>query len=385
MNDDLSVSGPEWSAETLAVALGRPSPGPGASVNEPLDLSTTFHAGGSDIYGRESNAQWRAFEEVVAALEGGRQAVCFPSGMAAIDAALQDLPQGATVVVPTIAYAGTRARLNAGAASGRWRLRSVDITDTGAVARAALGADALMLESPTNPLLDLCDLRAAAVSAREAGARLIVDNTFATPLGQRPLAHGADVVVHSATKQLAGHSDVLLGVLVTNDEELAERVRTERTLNGTIPSAFDAMLALRGVRTLAVRHERACASAGILAVRLAEHPRVLEVRYPGLPADPGHDLAREQMMTFGSMIGVLVDGDGAEAEAVADRVTLWTHATSLGGVESTLERRRRWPFEHPDVPPHHLRLSVGIEAVDDLWADLDQALTHRVRTSPPAP
>jgi cystathionine gamma-synthase len=383
--DDSAPAHHPWRPASLAVALGRPEAAPGAPVNVPLDLSTTFHAGGELAYGREDHPQWRAFEEVVAALEGGSDAVCFPSGVAAVDAVLQDLPHGATVVIPTIAYAGTRALVESGAASGRWTLRAVDVTDADAVADAAVGAAALLLESPTNPMLDVCDLAAASAAARAAGARLVVDNTFATPLGQQPLALGADAVLHSATKQLSGHSDVLLGVVVTDDASLAERLRTRRTAAGSIPGPFETMLALRGVRTLSVRHERSCASAAVLAERLRAHPAVRQVRYPGLDDDPGHPLALRQMATFGSMIGVVLDTDGDGAEAVCGSVRLWTHATSLGGVESTLERRRRWPFEHPEVPVNHLRLSVGIEDVDDLWADLDQALNRRVRTSPPAP
>jgi cystathionine gamma-synthase len=201
-----------------------------------------------------------------------------------------------------------------------------------------------------------------------------VDSTFATPLGQKPLDLGADVVVHSATKYLAGHSDVLLGAVVARDADLIERITRNRVLGGGIPGPMEAWIALRGLRTFPLRWERACANAADIARRCADHPTVTRVRHLSLPDDPGHALAVQQMTAFGAIISLELHGGARAADAVADATRLWVHATSLGGVESTLERRRRWPEESPHVPDGLLRLSVGIEDVEDLWADLSAAL-----------
>jgi cystathionine gamma-synthase len=371
---DHSTARSSTDPRTLAVALGRPSATPGAGLNVPLELSTTFQADGAVVYGREGNPVWTAFEEVVSALETGEHAVSFASGLAAFNATLSLVPQGGVVVAPMHPYSGTRARLLQLAESGRCIVRWVDPTDADAVAAAMPGADLAILESPTNPLLELCDLPAATGAARAHGVVTVVDNTFATPLVQRPLALGADVVLHSGTKYLAGHADALIGVLVTNDDALAERLRTERTLSGAIVGPFEAFLALRGVRTLSVRMERAMVNASVLAERLVDHPGVAEVVYPGLSAHPQHALAVRQMHGFGAIVSIRIAGGGEAAERVSQGVRLWTHATSLGGVESLIERRSRQPMEHPDVPSDLLRLSVGIEAADDLWADLSRAI-----------
>jgi cystathionine gamma-synthase len=228
-------------------------------------------------------------------------------------------------------------------------------------------------------MIQVADLPALTAAARAAGALSVVDNTFATPLVQRPLDAGADVVVHSVTKYLAGHSDVVLGAVVTSDDEggreLSDRLRTYRQLNGAIAGPQEVWLALRGLRTLAVRMERAQSNATELARRLSGHAAVERVRHPSLPNDPGHERALRQMRGFGAMLSVDVRGGAPAAERVAAATRLWVHATSLGGVESTLERRRRHAAESPLVPEGLLRLSVGIEDVEDLWADLDGALT----------
>ncbi len=235
-----------------------------------------------------------------------------------------------------------------------------------------------MVESPTNPMLDVADLPALVELAHAQGALVVADNTFATPVVQRPLDHGVDVVVHSVTKYLAGHSDVVLGATVTRDDpagrDLHDRLRAHRHLTGSIAGPQEVWLALRGLRTLTVRVERAQANAAELARRLRSHPAVRAVRHPSLPDDPGHARASAQMRGFGAIVSIEVDGDAAAAERVAATTRLWVHATSLGGVESSLERRRRHAAESPVVPESLLRLSVGIEDVDDLWADLDQAL-----------
>lgn len=223
-------------------------------------------------------------------------------------------------------------------------------------------------------MLEVADLPAVIAAGHAAGALVVVDSTFATPLALRPLSLGADVVLHSATKYLAGHSDVVLGALLTDDPDLRARLVAHRTLHGAIAGPWEAWLALRGLRTVALRVERSQASAATLAARLAAHPAVVQVRHPSLPGDPGHRRAAEQMTGFGSVLGLRPRGGPAAADAVVDAVRLWVPATSLGGVESMIERRRRFATESPDVPADLLRLSVGIEDVDDLWADLAQAL-----------
>jgi cys/met metabolism PLP-dependent enzyme len=229
------------------------------------------------------------------------------------------------------------------------------------------------LESPTNPMLEVADLPALLSAARRLGIVTAVDNTFATPILQRPLDLGADVVVHSATKFLAGHSDVLLGMALTSNEELYKAMLHHRITNGAIPGPVEAWLGLRGLRTLALRVERAVQNAQVLAERLSEHPFVTEVRYPGLESDRGHEVAKKQMDGFGAILCVTLDTDASGARNVVEALKLWTPATSLGGVESLVERRRRHGNEPDSIPESLLRLSVGIENVDDLYNDLVEA------------
>lgn len=343
---------------TLAVATGRPARAPDAPLNTPIVAASSFVAGGPMGYAREDSPTTSALEEALGALEHGH-AITFSSGMGAANAALDLLPSGAVVVAPSAAYTGVAARLRELDRLGRIQLRIVDVDDLAAVTTACDGASLLWLESPTNPLLEVADIAACAEAAHARGARVLVDNTFATPILQRPLLDGADIVMHSVTKALSGHSDLILGALVTGDEQLAAELRTRRVLLGASASAFDAFLALRGIRTLPLRIERAQHTARIIVERLAQHPRIARVRYPG----------------FGTIAAIEPIGDAADAERVCERVRLWTHATSLGGVESLLERRRRWPLESDRVPENLIRLSFGIEGVEDLWADLDQSLT----------
>lgn len=264
------------------------------------------------------------------------------------------------------------------AASGRFALTSVDIADTAAVVAALPGADWLLLESPTNPLMQVADLATLGAAAAAHGVRVGVDNTFATPLLQNPLDFGATVVMHSGTKYLSGHSDVVLGALVTRDQELLGRIEAYRASQGAILGPVEAWLALRGIRTLAVRLERQQTTAGVLAERLTTHRAVARVRYPGLAGDPGHDLAARQMRGFGAMLSIETVGGADVADALVRGVRLWVPATSLGGVESLLERRRRIGSEPATVPEELVRLSVGLEDADDLWDDLDQALTAAI-------
>ena len=362
------------SPATRAVTAGRGDLPPGDPLNPPVVFASTYAAGGAVGYARSGNPTWTALETAIGALEDG-EALAYASGLAAAAGVLDLLPAGAVVVAPAVAYTGVRELLEQRVVERKLHVRWVPMADADEIAGAVAGADLLWLESPTNPLLDICDLRAAAAAAHEVGALTVVDNTFATPLGQRPLDLGADVSLHSATKQLSGHSDLLLGAVIVRDAGLRDRLADRRTLLGAVPGPMEAWLALRGIRTLAVRHERACANAAELAARLAAHPAVHRVRYPGLPGDPGHSLAASQMQTYGSMVAVEVAGDADLAERVCAGTRLWVHATSLGGVESSLERRRRWPAETADVPESLLRLSVGIEDVEDLWRDLDEALS----------
>ncbi|MGX5696771.1 trans-sulfuration enzyme family protein [Agromyces soli] len=348
---------PALRPDTVAVTAGRPPHVSDQPLNTPVHLASTYVAGGAMEYGRYDNPSWAAFEDVLGELEGGR-AVSFASGIAACDAVFELVPPGGLVVTPRHSYTGTVMQLDERAAAGRIRVAYVDITDTAAVADACDGAAMLWFESPTNPALELADLPALIAAAHERGALVAVDNTFATPLRQRPLADGADLVVHSATKYLSGHSDLIMGAVVATDASLAERIVGRRSLGGAIPSAFEAFLALRGLRTLAVRLDRAEQNAQALVERLAGHPALEEVRYPG----------------FGAVVSIVLQGGAGPADQLVGLTRLWIHATSLGGVESTFERRRRWPAEAPTIPDGLVRLSVGIENVDDLAADLLQAL-----------
>jgi cystathionine gamma-synthase len=274
--------------------------------------------------------------------------------------------------VPHDGYTGTRALLGAREAAGKDEVARVDIADTGAVLAACAGADLLMVEMPSNPMMAVAELDALCDGAHRAGALVAVDSTLATPLLLRPLEHGADIVVHSATKFIGGHSDLLMGIAVTRDQALAEHLREGRRLLGTTPGALEVYLALRGLRTLPVRLERAQASAQVLAERLAAHPQVPRVRYPGLPDDPGHERASRLMDGFGAILSFEVAGGAAQADRVCEAVQVLTHATSLGGVETLIERRARYEYEA--TPEALLRLSVGVEHVEDLWADLERAL-----------
>ncbi|MGZ4627457.1 MAG: trans-sulfuration enzyme family protein [Oryzihumus sp.] len=346
---------------SLLVSAGRPPRVPGAGVNAPLELTSTYVADGEVNYARAGNPTWTAFEEALGALEGGT-ALVFASGMAAVAAALSLAPERGVVVAPTHAYNGTGSILGDLADAGRLEVRRVDISDTTAVVAALDGADLLWVESPTNPMLEVADVPALVAAAHEQGAVVVCDNTFATPLVQQPLADGADVVMHSVTKFLSGHSDVVLGATVTAPTErgceLQGRLAHHRLVHGAIAGPVETWLALRGMRTMHLRVERATANAAVLAERLGGHPAVERVRYPG----------------FGAVVSIEVCGGAEAAERVSAAVQLWTHATSLGGVESLVERRRRISTEPLTVPENLLRLSVGVEDVEDLWRDLDRAL-----------
>jgi len=363
--------------ESVVVAAGRPDRRAGAPMNQPVVLaSTLYHGGpsGGDYVRADGSATIDAFEQALGALDGG-DGVAFGSGMAAVSAVIDQLPTGAVAVVPTTAYGGTLGLFSERHRLGRLTLRQVDITDTDAVLTALPGAELLWLETVTNPLMGVPDLPALLDAAHDGGVVSCVDATLSTPLVVRPLSLGADVVMHSVTKFLAGHSDLMMGALVCRDAERAACYRAGRAMSGAIPGALECFLALRGIRTLAVRLDRAQASAGELARRLATHPAVTKVRYPGLPEDPGHERAARDHAGFGAMLAFEVAGTAEDAERVCAAVRLVSHATSLGGVESLIERRARYEMDRDQgCPETLLRMSVGIEHVEDLWADLGRAL-----------
>lgn len=367
---------PAWHPETVAVAAGRDN-SPGAPLNVPPTFVSAYRDGGPLAYARSGNPTWGAFEAALGMLEGGH-AVAFPSGQAAVTALLAMLPVGATVTAPHGSYLGTRGLLKYLESKGRLRLYLVDVTDTHAVLASLRTTDLLWLESPTNPLLGIADLPPILEAAAAARITAVVDNTFATPLLQQPLRHGASAVVHSATKYLGGHSDLLLGVVVAATEDLGEALVEQRSLEGTTPGVMEAYLALRGLRTLAVRLARQQATAQFLAERLAGHPNVTHVRYPGLSTDPFHQRAASNMLGFGAIVCFEV-ADPEGADELVRSLRLIVPATSLGGVETMIERRNRWEGEEA-VPPALLRMSVGVEHPDDLWADLEESLDRLSRS-----
>jgi cystathionine gamma-synthase len=365
---------PTWTADTIAVQAGRPARVPGAPMNAPITLSSTYVHDASLEYGRDGNAGWAALETALGALDGGR-AVTFASGLAAATAIAAIVPAGGTVVLPSVAYYGVRNVFDRVRSLGRLDVRTVPVDDTDAVLAAADGADMVWVESIANPLIVVADVPAIAAGARERGAITVVDATFATPLRQRPLDLGADIVLHSATKLIGGHSDLLMGSVVCRDEAHATVLAAYRHDHGAVPGALEAFLALRGLRTLAVRLDRAEASAGELARRLASHRHVARVNYPGLPDDPQHERALRVLPGgCGPMLSFEVAGTPEQTEAFLSRLRLFTHATSLGGVESLIERRARYAGDATIVGPTLCRMSVGIENVEDLWADLERAL-----------
>jgi cystathionine gamma-synthase len=381
----------EWEAygfETRALHAGQePDPTTGAVV-PPIHATSTFKQDGVGglrggyEYSRSGNPTRTALEECLAALEGGRRGLAFASGLAAEDTLLRTiLEPGAHAVIPDDAYGGTY-RLFARVLE-RWGVTAqpVSLHDVDAVRAAVQQTDTrvVWVETPTNPLLGIADIEALADVAHAAGALLVVDNTFASPYLQSPLALGADVVVHSTTKYLGGHSDVVGGALVVSESDLAERLAYHQNAMGAVAGPFDSWLVLRGAKTLGVRMDRHCANAARIVDVLTSHPAVAQVYYPGLPEHPGHDVAARQMRGFGGMVSFRVVGGEPAALDCCARLRIFTLAESLGGVESLVEHPGRMthgsvagtPLE---VPADLVRLSVGIETADDLVADLTQAL-----------
>ena len=379
---------PDPGFETLAIHAGQePDPTTGA-VAPPIYATSTYAQDGVGglrngyEYSRSGNPTRTALEECLAALESGVRGLAFASGLAAEDTLIRTITDpGDEVLLPNDAYGGTYrqfAKLHA-----RWGITStaVPVTDPEVVAAAINPGRTrvVWLETPTNPLLNIADIAALSEAAHSAGATVVVDNTFATPYLQQPLELGADVVVHSTTKYCGGHSDVVGGALITRDAELAERLAWSQNAIGAVAGPFDSWLVLRGLKTLAVRMDRHCANARAVAAWLADHPAVVEVYYPGLASHPGHDLAAKQMRDFGGMISFRVAAGEQAAVDMCGRTSIFTLGESLGGVESLIEHPGRMTHQSVsgtalEVPSDLVRLSVGIENVDDLVADLDRAL-----------
>ncbi|MEW2390338.1 cystathionine gamma-synthase [Streptomyces venezuelae] len=383
----MSDSHSTQSFETVAIHAGNTAdPLTGAVVPPIYQVSTYKQDGvgglrGGYEYSRSANPTRTALEENLAALEGGRRGLAFASGLAAEDCLLRTLlSPGDHVVIPNDAYGGT-FRLFAKVVS-RWGVEwSVADTSDPEAVRAALTdrTKAIWVETPSNPLLGITDIAAVAQIAREAGVRLVVDNTFASPYLQQPLALGADVVVHSMTKYMGGHSDVVGGALVVDDAELGEELAYHQNAMGAVAGPFDAWLVLRGIKTLAVRMDRHSENATKVTEMLTRHARVSSVLYPGLPEHPGHEVAAKQMRSFGGMVSFRVEGGEEAAVEVCNRAKLFTLGESLGGVESLIEHPGRMTHASVvgsalEVPGDLVRLSVGIESADDLVADLQQAL-----------
>ena len=360
--------------ESKVVAAGRPAKQPDGALNPPIALNSTFHEGGPVGYGRYGNETWSALEEAISVLEGGKT-LLFSSGMAAISAVFSLLPEGAVIVAANNGYQGTTTLLKKLHESEKLKVRFVNLANTDECLAAIPGAQMLYLESPLNPLLEVVDLPKIIAAGKSAGCGVAVDNTLATPLLQNPLALGADISIHSVTKYLSGHSDLILGSLSTNDQALYGRLEQSRRYGGAIAGPFEAWIALRGLRTFALRMQRSQENAMELATRLSKDSRISKVRYPGLATDSYHSLAKSFMKGFGAMISFDVSASVEQVDLMCNSSKLITNATSLGGVESIWERRRRWATESATVPENLIRFSVGIENVDDLWADIQQALT----------
>jgi cystathionine gamma-synthase len=373
--------------ETRAIHAGQPSDPVTGAVIPPISLATTFEQDavgqkrGEYEYARTGNPTRRALEECIASLEGGAHGLAFASGIAAEDAVLRALVgPGDHVLLSHDLYGGSFRLVSKVLASSGVEWSSADLSDLDALAAAWRPSTRVVLaETPTNPTLACLDIRALAEGVHGRGGRLILDNTFATPYLQQPLALGADVVLHSSTKYLGGHSDVVGGVIALDDDELAEQIGFLQNAVGAVPSPWDCYLVLRGIKTLAVRMDRHCSNARTVVELLASHPAVARVLYPGLAEHPGHDVARGQMRDFGGMVSFVCAGGESAALAVVERTTLFTLAESLGAVESLIEHPARMTHAAAAgtplaVDPALIRLSVGIESADDLRADLTQAL-----------
>ena len=368
--------------ETLSVHIGNESDPATGAVAPPIHLATTFRHGPSGEriagyeYQREGNPTNDRLREALAALEGGEDALTFASGMAAMTALLESLPNGARVLIPDDCYTGLRMLCAEYLPERGIEAVALDMADLDAVRAACARPTAMLwIETPSNPRMKIADIAALAEIGRAAGAVIVADNTFATPLLQRPLARGADVVMHSTTKYFGGHSDVLSGALVfAKRGELFSKVAHRLHITGATLAPFSAWLTLRGCRSLGARMAMHCANARAVADFLVTQPGIERVNYPGLTSHPGHAVAARQMRDFGGMLSVEVRGGREAALALASKVRIFTNATSLGGCESLIEHRASVEGPNPRSPQNLLRLSVGLEHIDDLIEDLRQAL-----------
>ena len=383
--DDHFIDADTFGFETRAIHAGQPPDESTGAVVTPIHPATTFaqdevgkHRGFE--YARTGNPTRAALERCLASLEGASFGYAFASGLAAEDAILRSLHPGDHLIMGNDAYGGTFRLIDRVHGPMGIRSSAVDLTDRAAtIAAFEDSTKVVWVETPTNPLLTIVDIVEVARLAHERGAIVVVDNTFATPYLQQPLALGADVVVHSTTKYIGGHSDVVGGFVATNDGEIAERIRFLQNAVGAVPSPFDCYLVLRGIKTLAVRVDRHCENARIVAEMLRAHPNVKEVRYPGLSEHPGHEIAARQMRAPGGMISFTVDGGRDAALRIVARTEVFTLAESLGAVESLIEHPGAMTHASVagsalQVPDDLIRLSVGIETVADLVADLRRAL-----------
>jgi cystathionine gamma-synthase len=352
-----------YSFETNAIFGGRPKRYPDGPLNTPISLNSTYTAGGEWGYARYGNDSCKSLEDTISLLEGGKT-LAFASGMSAINSLFSNIPVGAIVVASNQGYAGINATMEKMHNEGKIIARFVDITNTGEVLANLEGAYMLWLESPTNPRLEVADLNRLIRSCKKTGVIVGVDNTFATPINQKPLDLGADMSMNSVTKYLAGHSDVLMGSISFNNDDLYNAVEFSRKINGTIPQPFEAWLALRGIRTFPLRFKKAESNAKKLFELISSHDKISKVYYPG----------------FGAMISFEVDANPDEVESICNRSKLIANATSLGSVESIWERRRRWPLESKLVSESLIRLSVGCEDVQDIWNDIIYSLGNYEKT-----
>jgi cystathionine gamma-synthase len=369
----VSIS-PEWNAETIAVQAGRPERTAGAPMNKAITLSSTYVHSAALGYGRDGNEGWGALEAALGELDGG-YAITFSSGLAAATAITSLVPMGGVVVMPTAAYYGVKQIFDIAQKRGLFQVRLVDGGNTDEVISAIPGSAMVWMESIANPTLVVADIPAITAAAKKVGAISVVDATFATPMRQKPLAMGADIVLQSATKFIGGHSDLLLGAVICKSEEHAKTITAYRHDHGAVPGSLEAYLALRGLRTLAIRVDRSEANAVELVKRLKGHPKVTKVNYPGIEDDSQYEKAKRVLSNgSGAMVSFEVDATPEQVDDFLASLKLITHATSLGGVESLIERRTRYEAEKAaGVPMTLCRFSVGIENVEDIWADLSAA------------
>lgn len=367
--------------ETIAIHSGNQKDETNNAVIQPITLSTTFERGyngdypGGYIYSRSNNPNRNSLEQVLAQLEGGADACAFSSGNAAGATVFQALEPGSHIIAPDDMYHGLRNQLKQ-VFNGILEVDYVDLTDVKAVEAAIKPATRLLwLETPSNPLLKICDIKALIAIAKKTNLVVACDNTFATPVFQNPIAYGCDLVMHSTTKYLGGHSDVLGGALITKETNAFwKKIRNIQELNGAIPAPFDCYMTARGIKTLPYRMRGHAENASKIARFLENHPQVEKVYYPGLKSHPQYELAQKQMSDFGGMVSFLVKGGEEAARKVANTVKIFTQATSLGGIESLIEHRASVEGPNTKTPKNLLRISVGLENSEDLITDLSEAL-----------